>query len=145
MASEHRLRLKTLIMVLSMVICANLGDLMLKRGMSQIGAVQLSLAGISHAFRLTMENGAIWIGIFFLSGFMLSYMTVLSWADYSYVMPVGAFGYAMLTFLAVTFLGETVTPRRWAGVALICIGVLLVGQTKPRTTEVAEPQISEVA
>jgi len=26
---------------------------------------------------------------------MLSYMTVLSWADYSYVMPAGAFGYAL--------------------------------------------------
>ena len=122
-------------MVLVMVVCANVGDLMLKRGMSQIGAVQVSLPGLAHAFRLTMENGAIWIGIFFLSGFMLSYMTVLSWADYSYVMPAGAFGYAVLTFLAVFFLHETVSSRRWVGVVLICVGVLLVGQTKPRTTE----------
>src|SRR5260221_1851017 len=44
--------------------------------------------------------------IFFLVGFMASYMTVLSWADYSYVMPVGAFGYAMLTFFAVVVLHE---------------------------------------
>jgi hypothetical protein len=34
------------------------------------------------------------------------YLTVLSWADYSYVMPVGAFGYAMMTLLAVIFLHE---------------------------------------
>jgi uncharacterized membrane protein len=65
---------------------------------------------------------------------MLSYMTVLSWADYSYVMPAGAFGYALLTFLAVVFLHESVSARRWIGVVLICVGVLLVGQTKPRTT-----------
>ena len=136
MSSEARLRIKTLIMVLAMVVCANVGDLMLKRGMSQVGAVQVSLAGLSHAFRLTMENGAIWIGILFLSGFMLSYMTVLSWADYSYVMPAGAFGYALLTLLAVLFLHESVSHRRWVGVVLICVGVLLVGQTKPRTTEV---------
>ena len=71
---------------------------------------------------------------------MICYMTVLSWADYSYVMPAGAFGYAVLTFLAVIFLHESVSPRRWVGVALICIGVMLVGQTKPRTTEVAAPQ-----
>jgi len=135
MRNESRLRIKTLIMVLAMVICANVGDLMLKRGMSQVGAVQVSFAGLSHAFRLTVENGAIWIGILFLSGFMLSYMTVLSWADYSYVMPAGAFGYALLTFLAVFFLHESVSQRRWVGVVLICVGVLLVGQTKPRTTE----------
>jgi drug/metabolite transporter (DMT)-like permease len=137
MASERRLRIKTLVMVLAMVACANAGDLMLKRGMSQIGAVQLSFPGLFHALRLTATNGTIWVGIFFLTGFMLSYMTVLSWADYSYVMPAGAFGYALLTFLAVVVLHESVSPRRWVGVVLICVGVLLVGQTKPRTTPVA--------
>jgi drug/metabolite transporter (DMT)-like permease len=125
-------------MVLLMVVCANVGDLMLKRGMSRIGEVQPSLAGLARAFPLTVSNGSIWIGIFFLSGFMLSYMTVLSWADYSYVMPAGAFGYAILTLLAVVFLHESVSPRRWVGVVLICVGVLLVGQTKPRTTSVMD-------
>ncbi|MGA2096117.1 MAG: EamA family transporter [Candidatus Acidiferrum sp.] len=137
MASESRLRLKTLVMVSAMVICANAGDLMLKRAMLQIGAVELTVPGIAHAFRMTVTSGTLWVGIFFLIGFMLSYMTVLSWADYSYVMPAGAFGYALLTLLAVVFLHEAVSPRRWVGVVLICAGVLLVGQTKPRTTEVA--------
>jgi uncharacterized membrane protein len=135
MSTERRLRVKTLIGVLAIVFCANAGDLLLKRGMSQIGPVQISLAGLSHAFRLTVTNGTIWVGIIFLTGFMLSYMTVVSWADYSYVMPAGAFGYAVLTLLAVFFLHESVSSRRWFGVALICVGVLLVGQTKPRTTE----------
>src|SRR6266568_3575362 len=103
MASERRLRVKTLVTVLVMVVCANAGDLLLKRGMSQIGAVQLTVTGFWHAFLLTVTNGTIWGGIFFLTGFMVSYMTVL----------------------------------RWIGVVLICVGVLLVGQTKPRTTAVA--------
>ena len=146
MATERRLRIKTLVMVLAMVVCANVGDLMLKRGMSQIGAVSLTMHGLQHAFLLTITNGTIWIGILFLSGFMLSYMTVLSWADYSYVMPAGAFGYALLTLLAVVFLHESVSPRRWIGVVMICVGVLLVGQTKPRTTaetsRVASPEVA---
>jgi uncharacterized membrane protein len=136
MSSEHRLRLKTLLMILIMVICANSGDLMLKHGMTQIGAVPFTTAGLQHAFLLTITNETIWLAIVFLIGFTVSYMLLMSWADYSYVMPAGAFGYALLTFLAVIFLHEQVTPRRWVGVALICIGVLLVGQTKPRTTEV---------
>ena len=136
MSSEKRLRIKTLVMVLAMVVCANVGDLLLKHGMAQIGAVQLTQHGIAQAFRMTVTSGTIWLAIFFLIGFMASYMTVLSWADYSYVMPAGAFGYAVLTLLAVVFLHESVSPRRWMGVVLICVGVLLVGQTKPRTTEV---------
>ncbi|HTQ62579.1 MAG TPA: EamA family transporter [Candidatus Solibacter sp.] len=107
---------------------------MLKRAMLQIGVVELSVLGFTHAFRMTVTNGTLWTGIFFLCGFMLSYMIVLSWADYSYVMPAGAFGYALLTFFAVVFLHESVSARRWVGVVLICVGVLLVGQTKPRTT-----------
>jgi uncharacterized membrane protein len=129
-------------MVLAMVVCANAGDLLLKRGMSQVGYVPLTAHGVAQAFRLTVTNGIIWTGIFFLIGFMVSYMTVLSWADYSYVMPAGAFGYALLTFLAVVFLHESVSPRRWGGVVLICVGVLLVGQTRPRTTEVASEAVA---
>ena len=135
MSREHRLRFKTLVMVLLMVVCANTGDLMLKRGMSQIGEVTISFSGLLHTFVVTLHSGTIWLGILFLIGFTFSYMTAVSWADYSYVMPAGAFGYAIQTMLAVLVLHEVVTPRRWIGVAMICIGVLLVGQTKPNTTD----------
>lgn len=140
MASEHKLRIKTLVMVLAMILCANTGDLLLKRGMTEIGAVRITAAALGHAFILTVTNPTIWLGILFLLGFMASYMTVLSWADYSYVMPAGAFGYAFLTLLAVLFLHERVSAARWAGVVLICVGVLCVGQTKPRTTEAPAPK-----
>jgi len=142
MGHELRIRIKTLVMILAMVVCENTGDLLLKRGMTQVGAVEISVAGLRHAFFATVTNGTIWIGIVFLIGFMTSYMTVLSWADYSYVMPVGAFGYATLTLFAVTFLHETVSARRWVGVILICVGVLLVSQTRPRTTEVAVREVA---
>jgi uncharacterized membrane protein len=136
MKRDLRLRIKTIVMILVMVACANAGDLMLKRGMTQIGSVQLSLPGLQRAFLLTVTSPTVWIAILFLIGFTVSYMMLMSWADYSYVMPAGAFGYALLTLLAVVVLHETVSPRRWLGVLLICVGVLLVGLTKPRTTEV---------
>jgi uncharacterized membrane protein len=146
MAHEHRLRIKTLLMVLLMVACANLGDLMLKRGMLQIGAVQISPLGIWHALLSTIHNGTIWLGILFLIGFTLCYMLAVSWADYSYVMPAGAFGYAIQTVLAVVILHEAVNPQRWIGVVLIVTGVLLVGQTHPRTTTaVSQPQATALS
>src|SRR5215475_12626581 len=134
MTHEHRLRFKTFAMVLLMVVCANTGDLMLARGMKQIGDVQISVPGLQHALWMTIQNASIWLGIFFLIGFTLCYMTAVSWADYSYVMPSGAFGYAVQTLLAILVLHELVSPKRWIGVSLICVGVLLVGQTKPNTT-----------
>src|SRR5262249_37498913 len=124
MASEKRLRVKTLLMVLAMVVCAVVGDLLLKRGMSEAGAVQFTPSGLAHALGLMMTSVTIWLGIAFLLGFMTSQMTVMSWADYSYVMPAGAFGYALQTFLAVVILHETVSVKRWVGVLLICVGVV---------------------
>jgi uncharacterized membrane protein len=135
MTHERRLKFKTMLMVLLMVACANLGDLMLKRGMLQIGAVQISGSGIWRALLSTIHNGTIWLGILFLIGFTFCYMTAVSWADYSYVMPAGAFGYALQTMLAVVILHEAVNPQRWFGVVLIVVGVLLVGQTHPSTTK----------
>src|SRR5256885_17123628 len=126
MASERRRRSKTLVMVLAMVVCANAGDLMLKRGMSQICAVQLTASGLAQAFRLTVTNGTIWVGILFLTGFMLSYMTVLSWADYSYVMPAGAFGYAVLTLLAGAFFFWAGFPAAGGGGVFLLRGCVWV-------------------
>ena len=129
------MRFKTLVMVLLMVVCANAGDLMLARGMKQIGKVEISVPGLRQALVSTIQNGRIWIGIRFLIGFTLCYMTAVSWADYSFVMPAGAFGYAVQTMLAIVVLHEVVSPKRWIGVLLICFGVLMVGQTKPNTTK----------
>jgi len=140
MSHEHRLRLKTLFTVFLMVVCANVGDLLLKRGMTQIGAVNVSPVGLKYAFFSTVQNGTIWLAICFLLGFTLCYMSAVSWADYSYVMPAGAFGYATQTLLALVVLHETVSGKRWIGVFVICIGVLLVGQTKPNTTN--PPQVA---
>jgi len=116
-------------MVLAMVCAPTPGTCLLKRGMTEIGAVAITASGVSRAFWMTVTSVTIWAGIFFLIGFMVSYMTVRSWADYSYVMPAGAFGYAILTLLAVLFLHENVTPKRWVGVLLICLACCWFGQT----------------
>lgn len=134
MSPEQRLRVKTLCMVVVMVACATTGDLLLKHGMNQIGAVEMTAKGLWTALLATVKSPTIWMAILFLMGFTLSYMIAVSWADYSYVMPAGAFAYALVPLFAVLFLHEAVAPIRWVGVLLICGGVLLVGQTNPNTT-----------
>jgi drug/metabolite transporter (DMT)-like permease len=65
---------------------------------------------------------------------MLSRMTLLSWADLSYVLPVTALGYVLTALMGRFFLGEHVSLGRWAGIALIMGGVSMVGDTPIRTT-----------
>jgi drug/metabolite transporter (DMT)-like permease len=37
-----------------------------------------------------------------------------------------ALNYVIVAFLSQWYLGESVTPMRWAGIVIICIGVALV-------------------
>jgi drug/metabolite transporter (DMT)-like permease len=132
------LRARTLVMVALMVSCSSSGDLLLSKGMKQIGAVNFSSAGaLGDAFVRIISNGTIWLGILALILSMVSYMVTLSWADYSFVQPAAAIGYAVVPFLGYLLLGESVKPLRWAGVLCIFTGVLLITRTHPRTTEPA--------
>jgi drug/metabolite transporter (DMT)-like permease len=135
MKSFAGLHAKTFILILLMVLFGPLGDVLLRKGMKQIGAVPVESPSALPAFFLrTFTSGMIWMGIGFLLLFFISYLLVLSWADYSFVQPASATGYAVVSLLGYLILGEVVTSLRWAGVAVICVGVFLVGRTPPRTT-----------
>ena len=138
---EHharRLRLKTVPLILLSILLGPLGNVMLGKGMKEVGHVQLRGRGdvLPVAVRV-FSSPTLWLGIACLLGFFLVHMLLLTWADYSYVQPATALSYATVAVLSYFLLGELVSPLRWAGIALICCNVLMVGRTAPNTT--AEP------
>jgi uncharacterized membrane protein len=136
MNSSPSLHLKTYILISFMVIFGPLGNVLLGKGMKQVGAVTIrNQAEFLHVVIQVFTSGAIWLGIGSLITFFLAYMLVLSWADYSYVQPASAIAYGIVALLGHFVLNEVVTPTRWAGVLVICLGVLMVGHTSPSTTE----------
>jgi len=62
------------------------------------------------------------------------YMLALSWADYSFVQPASSMAYGVVALLGYFVLKETVSPLRWLGIGIICLGVFVVGRTEPQTT-----------
>jgi multidrug transporter EmrE-like cation transporter len=56
------------------------------------------------------------------------WLSVLAKWDVSKAYPMVGFGFAISVGVGAA-LGEPVTAARWAGVALICAGVLLIGRT----------------
>ena len=119
-----------------MVTFGPLGNTLLGKGMKQIGAVTIrTLPDLIHIVSKVFTSGTIWLGMMSLLMFFISYMLVLSWADYSYVQPASAFAYGIVALWGHFLLHETVTPTRWLGVLVIGAGVFVVGYTHPRTTE----------
>jgi drug/metabolite transporter (DMT)-like permease len=113
-------------MILGLVaVCAPLADACLSRGMTKLPAIFPD-----HPATLIVAVFTPWIvlGIALLIGFFVSYLTALSWADLTYVLPATAFGNVIVALLSRFWLQETLSLERWAGIVLITLGVGFVAQ-----------------
>jgi len=136
MTASPGLRFKTYILLFIMMVFGPTGDVLLREGMRRIGAVTTwAPAGLFHFFVRAFSSGVIWLGISSLTCFFIAYMLVLTWADFSYVQPASTLAYGVVALMGWLFLREKISPLHWAGVAVICLGVFVVGHTHPRTTE----------
>lgn len=130
MNTEHaRLRVKTWICAAIVILSNVFGNFFMKRGMPA------ELPG-PLAYITTLFQPWVALGVLLLVLWMLSRMTLLSWADLSYVLPVTSIGYVLVALAGKVLLHEEITGKRWAGIALIMVGVALVGNSAPQTHKV---------
>lgn len=118
------------LVLLAIVFSASVGDVLLSVGMKQIGAISAS-RWLSLLFAL--RNPFVILGILFLLVFFGSYLTALSWADLTYVLPATSLGYVVVALLSRFLLHETVSTSRWLGILLITAGVGFVANGPPLT------------
>ncbi len=138
MTTAQARRTKTAVLLVLMILFGAVGDVLLSKGMKEIGAVEdWSPAALARTFLRVFTHPTLWLGIASLIGFFTCYLLVLTWADFSFVLPASSLSYAVVALLGWLALGESVTPLRWAGVLFICLGVGLVGITPHSTTEQA--------
>jgi drug/metabolite transporter (DMT)-like permease len=109
-----------------------LGDVALSRGMKEVG--QLSLSHWTQAIAAIFTPW-VGVGILLLIAFFVSYLTALSFADLTYVLPATSVGYILMAMLARFFLHEQISPSRWAGIALIALGVGFVTRGPAKTAD----------
>lgn len=127
-------------MVLAAVaVCSAVGDLFLKIGMDQVQAVTLKNLGKAI---FAVFNPWVALGIIFLAVFFACYLTALSWADLSFVLPSTSLGYVLIALLSVMVLHERISPSRWVGILLITCGMGFVTRGPSRTTR--HPGINRV-
>ena len=121
-------RLFTALVVLSNV----LGNFSLTWGMRQVGRV-VTLS--PWPYIAALFNPWVAVGVSLLIVWLISQMTLLSWADLSYVLPMTSIGYVLVALVGRFFLHEEISLGRWFGVGLIMSGVMLVGKTAPRAAK----------
>lgn len=111
----------------ALVIFANVaGNAFLSWGMKRAA---VDPASAIPAFFAPFLVPSVWLGIALLIVWMLSRMTLLSWADLSFVVPVTSLGYVLNVAAGAFLLGESVDGKRWLGAMLIVAGSVVTGLT----------------
>jgi drug/metabolite transporter (DMT)-like permease len=112
--------LRKYLVLAGITVFSTAGDSLLARGMKELGGASLhNFSGLL----LAILNPFVAAGILFLLAFFSCYMSALSWADLTYVLPATSFGYVLVAFIAYFGFHEQISPTRWMGIALIAAGV----------------------
>lgn len=137
---KHALSPQRYLILLAVMLTASVGDTLLSHGMTQVGPVSLHHLGTLF---IALKNPWVICGILMLLGFFASYLTALSWADLTFVLPSTAFGYVVVALLSRFWLHEHISLYRWLGILLIVCGVGFVANGPSLTehsTSTGDPQ-----
>jgi drug/metabolite transporter (DMT)-like permease len=137
---KHTLTFERYMVLVAVMLTASIGDTLLSHGMSQVGAVSLSHLGMLFT---AMKNPWVIGGILCLLGFFASYLTALSWADLTFVLPSTAFGYIVVALLAHFWQHEHISLSRWVGILLIVGGVGFVANGPSLTPQPESASVAE--
>jgi uncharacterized membrane protein len=122
--------IKTLVLVLIAGLLGGTGHVMLSKGMKTIGDLtEAETSRLGGMVRRVVTNPWVLLGVTLQASFFFLYLTLLSRADVSKILPMTAFDYIVVALLAHLLLAEVVTAARWTGIGFIVLGVFLVSRT----------------
>jgi drug/metabolite transporter (DMT)-like permease len=122
---------KLLLILLIGLVFEAAGVVLLKKGITQIGKPEgISPASIVRIIAAGATNPTVLLGVFFEALFFACLLVLMSRSDITFLWPLTALSFVMTTFAALVFLGERVSPLRWAGVVFIMIGAAMISYSE---------------
>lgn len=118
--------MKTLLLLTTLILSGSMGEVLSAKGMKEIGEVSFRVGELLRAVARAARNRWLIGGVFFMAVSFFSFLSLLSYADLSYVLPMTAMSYIISTVGARFFLAEQITGARWLGTILVAAGVALV-------------------
>jgi multidrug transporter EmrE-like cation transporter len=116
-------------LILALVLNAA-ANLMMKFGVKRLGDGGLKLEnGLASLPGLVAHNWVLILGLFCFATNVIFYTYALKEIRISIAYPIMVSGgFAIIAVVAWKYLGETLSPGQWAGIAFILLGVLLVAR-----------------
>jgi len=119
-----------LALVFICVLCASVGQIAWKSGMSQIGEI----GSVGHLFSfntllLIITNPYVLLGLLCYGVAAILWLGALSTLNISFAYPLTSLSYVIIAIIALIFLKEHITLLQWLGIILIAGGSFLIIRT----------------
>jgi drug/metabolite transporter (DMT)-like permease len=119
---------RVLLLTLTAIGCGLGSCYVMRAAIVEVGGFRIGLDARRQLGRLAGE-WRFWIGAALLGAVLLVSLDLYSSQDLSRVVPLYSLSYVLVALIGQLFLGERVTPRRWAGILTIVTGVVLLLQS----------------
>jgi len=134
---------RVIVAIVIATAAAAVGQILLRKGMQVMGPLEsYGLLHMGSYFLRALFQPYVILGTVLSAVFYFVMLAVLSWTGVTVAIPLTAIEYGFATVLAVTILKEAVPPLRWAGIAFVIVGVILIsagGGEEPIGRGAADP------
>jgi drug/metabolite transporter (DMT)-like permease len=118
-----------IIYILISVLSGATGQLMLKKGMSSMGPLTLSMDQLVNILWRIGTNPYVVIGLAIYVGGTVFWLAALSRVDLSYAYPFASLSYVVMLTASWQLFNENITPLRLVGSLVVCLGVFLISRS----------------
>lgn len=115
-------------LILLSVATSVAGQTCIKLGVTKPGAAQAAFGFISLIW-LILRSPLVLLGLLLYAVGAVAWIGVLTRLDLSLAYPFLALNFLLVSLVSRLFLGEKVPLLRWAGIVVICVGILIVARS----------------
>jgi multidrug transporter EmrE-like cation transporter len=120
----------TWVLILSGVGLNAAAQLLLKVATRPLGHFTVfNVSTLQSSVTILFKSVPFWAGMLCYAASICVWLAALSKAPVSTAYPMLSLGYVVVATVSVLWLGEVMTPSKVVGIALICLGVVLVSRS----------------
>jgi drug/metabolite transporter (DMT)-like permease len=118
-----------IIYILASVLLGAIGQIMLKKGMTNMGPVTLTLKELPTTLLRMGTNPFVIIGLAIYVSGTVFWLAALSRVNLSYAYPFASLSYVVMLAAAWLLFSENITPIRLLGTLIVGLGVILISRS----------------
>lgn len=115
-----------IVYILVSVVASTIGQLLLKKGMINVGSITLTVNQILPTTWKMATNPYVFVGLLIYGAGTIFWLAALSQVDLSYAYPFASLSYVVMLVASWMMFNEQITLTRIIGTVVIGIGVLLI-------------------